>query len=140
MMDSNNTVFLSVLRIRNVYPGSEYFPSRIRSKEFKYFNPSKLFLSSGGLFIPDPDLDFLPIPDPGVKKAPDPESGSATLLFSLQIGLPPVTTAKNLFFFTCSCSMMDSKKPIFLSVLRIRDAYPGSRIRIFSIPDPHQRS
>jgi hypothetical protein len=32
------------------------------------------------LFIPDPDPDFLPIPDQGVKKAPDPESGSATLL------------------------------------------------------------
>ncbi len=25
-----------------------------------------------GLFIPDPDPDFLPIPDPGVKKALDP--------------------------------------------------------------------
>ncbi len=41
------------------------------------------------MFIPDPDLDFLPIPDPdldftpepGVKKAPDPGSGSATLIF-----------------------------------------------------------
>jgi hypothetical protein len=48
------------------------------------------------MFIPDPnfsipdlgskrfldsDLDFLPIPDPGVKKAPDPGSGSATLPF-----------------------------------------------------------
>jgi hypothetical protein len=34
------------------------------------------------LFIPDPDADFLPsrIPDPGVKKAPDPGSGSATLI------------------------------------------------------------
>jgi hypothetical protein len=32
--------------------------------------------------IPDRDLDFLPIPDPEVKKAPDPGSGSATLLFS----------------------------------------------------------
>ncbi len=29
------------------------------------------------LFIPDPDLDFLPIPNPGVNKASDP--GSATL-------------------------------------------------------------
>jgi hypothetical protein len=29
------------------------------------------------MFIPDPDLDFLPIPDPEVKKAPDP--GSVTL-------------------------------------------------------------
>jgi hypothetical protein len=25
------------------------------------------------------------------------------------------------------------------AVLRIRDVYPRSRIRIFSIPDPHQR-
>jgi hypothetical protein len=33
--------------------------------------------------IPDPDADFLPswIPDPGVKKAPNPGSGSATLLY-----------------------------------------------------------
>jgi hypothetical protein len=31
------------------------------------------------LFIPDPDPDFLPIPDLGVKKAPDPGSGSTTL-------------------------------------------------------------
>jgi hypothetical protein len=31
------------------------------------------------LFFSDPDLDFLPIPDPGVKMAPDPGSGSATL-------------------------------------------------------------
>ncbi len=33
------------------------------------------------MFIPDPDLDFYPsrIPDPGVKMAPDPGSGSATL-------------------------------------------------------------
>jgi hypothetical protein len=30
-------------------------------------------------FIPDPDLDFLPIPDPRVKKALDLGSGSATL-------------------------------------------------------------
>jgi hypothetical protein len=33
--------------------------------------------------IPDPDGDFLPIPDPGVKKPPDPGSGSATLLLIL---------------------------------------------------------
>ncbi len=32
------------------------------------------------MIIPDPDLDFLPISDPGVKKAPDPGSGSATLV------------------------------------------------------------
>ncbi len=40
---------------------------------------SKLSEIWSGLFIPDPDPDFLPISDPGVKKAPDPGSGSATL-------------------------------------------------------------
>ncbi len=42
-----------MLRIRDVYPGSdffhpgsEFFPSRIRIKEFKYFYPKKWFLSS----------------------------------------------------------------------------------------------
>ncbi len=66
----------SVLRIRDVYPGSEFFPSRIpdpnffpsgiRIKEFKYFNQKKMFLSTriydpGGssrIRIPDPDPDF----------------------------------------------------------------------------------
>jgi hypothetical protein len=89
-------MFLAVLRIRDVYPGSDFFPcripdpnclhpgSRIRIKEFKYFNPKKpkkWFLSSRkydpgcSSRIPDPDADFLPIsiPDPGVKKAPDPD-------------------------------------------------------------------
>ncbi len=59
---------LSRIRIFSILdPGSEFFPSwipdpnsfhpgsRIRIKEIKYF----------GLFIPDPDPDFLPIPDPG---------------------------------------------------------------------------
>ncbi len=32
-----------------------------------------------GIFILAPDLDILPIPDHGVKKAPDPGSGSASL-------------------------------------------------------------
>ncbi len=36
-----------VLRFRDVYPGSEFFPSRIRFKEFYFFfNPKKWFLSS----------------------------------------------------------------------------------------------
>jgi hypothetical protein len=49
---------------------------RIRIKEFKYFNTKKWFLSSRKY---DPDCPSW-IPDPGVKKAPDPGSGSATLL------------------------------------------------------------
>jgi len=32
------------------------------------------------MFIPDPDLDFLPIPDQEVQKAPDPGSWFATPL------------------------------------------------------------
>jgi hypothetical protein len=35
--------------------------SRIRIKEFKYFNPKIV----SKLFIPDPDPDFLPIPNSG---------------------------------------------------------------------------
>jgi hypothetical protein len=60
--------------------------SWIRIKEFKYFNPRKWFLSSRKY---DPGcssririLTFYlsQIPDPGVKKAPDPGSGSATVV------------------------------------------------------------
>jgi hypothetical protein len=59
-------------------PGSELFPSRIRIKEFKYFNPK----------------NCLPIPDPEVKKAschqtfkkaPDPGSVYVTLIVNSPI-------------------------------------------------------
>jgi hypothetical protein len=91
----------AVLRIRDVYPGSKFCPSRIQGqnsrrfhlpdpdphKKVKYFKPKKLLLSSrkydlrcsSRIRIPDLDLDVLPIRDTGVKKAPDPGSGSATL-------------------------------------------------------------
>jgi hypothetical protein len=88
---------LTVWRIRDVYPGSDFFPSRIPdpnclhpgslSKNLSILTPKK---AKNGFYaiknmirivIPDPDADFLPlqIPDPGVKKAPNPGSGSATL-------------------------------------------------------------
>ncbi len=59
-----------------LHPGS-----RIRIKEFKYFNPKKT--KKKGCSSRIRMLTFYPsrIPDPGVKKAPDP--GSATLLSSL---------------------------------------------------------
>ncbi len=58
-----------MLRIRDFYTGSQYFPSRIRIriKGFKYFNQkivSKLSEIWSKMFIPDPVLDFLPIPNP----------------------------------------------------------------------------
>ncbi len=37
------TYGLAVLRIRDVYPGSEFFPSRIRIKELKYLTQKKGF-------------------------------------------------------------------------------------------------
>ncbi len=71
-----------MLRIREVYPGSKFFPSLIPDshKKFKHFNPKKLFLSprkyDPGCSSRIQILIFLPIPDPGntgVKKTPDPE-------------------------------------------------------------------
>ncbi len=87
-----------MLRIRDVYSGSEFLSipdtnssfhpeSRIRIKEFRYFNPKNLFLSSRkydlGCSSRIRILCFYPyrIPDAGVKKASDPGSGSATLIF-----------------------------------------------------------
>ena len=85
-------------------PGSNFFPfripdpkclhpgSRIRIKEFKYFNPKKtkkMFLSSRiydpgcSSRIPDPDADFLTIPEPGVKKALDPGSATQVSVFTV---------------------------------------------------------
>jgi hypothetical protein len=133
-----------VLRIQNVYPGSEIFPSRvrffsipdpkffhpgseffpplipvrifpsrtpdpIRIKEFKYFNPNKWLLSSREY---DPVcssririLLFYPsrIPDPGVKRAPDPGSGSATQYKN--IGSVPLSVRYQFNLFTM-CLLM----------------------------------
>jgi hypothetical protein len=66
------------------HPGSQIriFLSRIRIKEFKYFNPKKSFLSSGKC---DPGcssrIRILIFTHPGSRgqKSPDPGSGSATL-------------------------------------------------------------
>jgi hypothetical protein len=70
----------SIPNLNLFHPGSQ-----IRIKEFKNVT-QKLFLSSRKYVpgcsprIPDPDFHPLWIPDPGVKKAPEPGSGSATLL------------------------------------------------------------
>ncbi len=49
-----------------IHPGSRVKKIPDPVKEFKYFNPKNCFKHSelwAGLFIPDPDPDFLPIPD-----------------------------------------------------------------------------
>ncbi len=71
--------YRATLRIRDVYPGSEFLPSRIQDPHQRILTQKKISKLSeiwSGLFILNPNPDFLPIPDPGVKKAPDP--GSAT--------------------------------------------------------------
>jgi hypothetical protein len=98
-------VFVSVLRIRDVYPGSRirlfsipdpnclHPGSRLRIKEFKYFYAKKWFLSSRkydpgcSSRIPDPDANFLPIPDPGSRGQKGPGSGSATLVVDIVLGI-----------------------------------------------------
>jgi hypothetical protein len=51
------------------------------SKNYRIFFSKKLSISSQkyGFGIRDPEKKLFQIPDPGVKKAPDPGSGSATL-------------------------------------------------------------
>jgi hypothetical protein len=84
--------FGSRIRIFSIQDPNLLHPgSRIRIKEIKYSYPKKWFLSTqkydpgclSRIRILDPDRDFLPIPDSGSKgqkKAPDPGSGSATLV------------------------------------------------------------
>jgi hypothetical protein len=112
--------------IRDVYPGARIrlfsipdtgsriliFPSRIpdpHQRILRILTPKKCFFY-------DPDPDFLPIPDPGVKKALDPGSRSATLA-ELEFGI-----AHNTISIRCAPSFYP-------------DVYPGSRIRLLSIPD-----
>jgi hypothetical protein len=56
----------SVLRIRDVYTGSQKVVVR-----YRYFLPKKLSLSSQKMGVGS-GIREKPIPDPGVKKAPDP--------------------------------------------------------------------
>ncbi len=61
--------------------------SASESKNFSIFNPENCFSALGKIIWdvhPGSRSGFFPIPDPGVKKAPDPGFGSATL-----VGLPP---------------------------------------------------
>jgi hypothetical protein len=95
--------------------------SRILIKEFKYFNPKKAkkwFLSSKkydpgcSSRILDPNAYFRPsrIPDQGVKKAPNPGSGSATLVADPGSGA----------FLTPGCGIRDEHPGSYIRELRIK--------------------
>ncbi len=94
-------MLFAVLRIRDVYPGSDFFPSgsRIRTKKLNILTPKNSFLSSRkydpGWSSRIPGSWFFTrhrsriqgsrwhwIPDPRVKKAPNPGS-AATLVVCL---------------------------------------------------------
>ncbi len=68
-----------------------------------------------GMFIPDPGFGFFSIPDTGFNKAPDPRSGSATLLHGC---------ALRLLLLTYLSTAYDRYRYLFLnfqSMLGIRD-------------------
>jgi hypothetical protein len=112
----------AVFRGREVYPGSGFFHPgsrakrhRIRNKEFKIFLPKKFKLSSRkydpGCLSRIPNLDFLHPGDPGIKTAPDPRSGSATLdtrvfycyyCTHLEVHAPPPPILRAVSFFALS--------------------------------------
>ncbi len=78
---SGNVVWINtVLRIRDVYPGSETFHPGPRIQGQKN-SGSRIRIKgkASGMFNVHPGSGFFPIPDPEVKKAPDTRSGSATL-------------------------------------------------------------
>ncbi len=67
------TFFLQSVAVRDVSPGSEFFPSRIRIKEFKYFNPKNFFKAPDKIqvvHLGSRILTFYPsrIPDQGPKR------------------------------------------------------------------------
>jgi hypothetical protein len=124
------------------HPRSELSPSRIPDlgsalKKLSILTHKKWFLSSRKYYpgcssrIPNPDADFYPswIPDPGVKKAPDPRSGSATLFFvdqTLQFTYSKAGTSK-------------LQKPSFIN--REHPALQNMTFLNFStLPDPDSES
>jgi hypothetical protein len=67
------------------YPGSDFFPSRIRIKEFIILTQtifSNLSEIWSGSFIPDPDFFFIPHPGYKGPKGTDPRSGSAPVILT----------------------------------------------------------
>jgi hypothetical protein len=149
-----------VWRIRDVYPGSDFFPSRIPDpnclhagsrilKEFKYFNPKKAkkwFLKALQKYdpgcssrIPDPDADFLASRIPGSKstqsRIPDPQHCFLTNYGSGSGSTSQKVTVPTIpvpEHWNSGYEIRDEKKsnPEFW----IRDKHPGSATLIKSVP------
>jgi hypothetical protein len=103
-----------------------------------------------GIQNPGSGKNLFRIPDPGVKNAPDPGSGSPTLVADLNF-FPQFCGSETGWIgiiLTYRYSVLDPEPVLNLEtspapdlyltiseVLRIRDVYSGSRIRNSSIPD-----
>jgi hypothetical protein len=100
-----------------------------------------------GIRNPGSGKNLFRIPDPGVKNAPDPGSGSPTLVADLNF-FPQFCGSETGWILTYRYSVLDPEQVLNLEtgpaldlyltiseVLRIRDVYSGSRIRNSSIPD-----
>ncbi len=80
LRDSTSDIGTRTSSVADPDPNFFHPGSRVRIKYLSILTQnvvSKLSEIGMGLFISDPDSDFLPFPGPGVIKAPDP--GSATL-------------------------------------------------------------
>ncbi len=122
--------------------------------KFKYCNPKNCFSALGiwsGLFIQDPDPDFLPIQDPGVKKAPDP--GYTTLyvcwkfckLFYLCICFRSVpvhcTSSATIFLYTEVHFISIGAKFGICDVVGLNGTLVEAKMRTFKCPkcEPNHR-
>ncbi len=76
-----NCEYFAVLRIRNVYTGSEFFHP---GSQIQGFKKGWIFFYPGSEFFPS-RIRIFSIPDPGFIKARDPGSGSATLILCVNL-------------------------------------------------------
>jgi hypothetical protein len=101
-----------------------------------------------GIRNPGSGKNLFRIPDPGVKNAPDPGSGSPTLVADLNFFPQFCGSETGWIGIILTYSVLDPEPVLNLEtgpapdlyltiseVLRIRDVYSGSRIRNSSIPD-----
>jgi hypothetical protein len=142
-----------VLRIRDVYPGSDFFPSRIRtvsiqdpgsaSKNLSILTQKKWFLSSRkydpgcSSRIPDPDADFYPSRIQGSKRHRIPDPGSRIRIRNTAQITSPSTVAPDIPYKPSLKAIQDRvQKKFLLQQYRTVRYYWRYRYRIDQIVYP----
>jgi hypothetical protein len=116
-----------VLRIRMFIPDPG---SAFASKNLSVFNPKivSMFSEISGMFIPDPDLDFLPISDPVVIKAPGSRIRIRNTAFQMVLLEVETATTEGLFDLSGTCKWLTFQElhlkvwMTFQAVLCIRES------------------